>query len=174
MSVRRRTGLRDPNAHAVWSSDLGASASPATLGGGGGPPRTAGEKQGRWGKISLKRVSGVLPDPLLRCLGWDRSLEAPLWPAWWSQPSGALLEGRAWPQGTSCRMECGRCSSWTPGVLRGPRSFSEWTKVFSRSYTAPLPTPPRPGRAACTPGACEEGKARNNWRSPLSGGGHTQ
>lgn len=75
-------------------------------GGGGGSPKTSGEKQGRWGRISLKaRFQGCSWTPLLRCLGWDRSLQAPFWPAGWSQQSGALLEGRAWAWGTSCRKE---------------------------------------------------------------------
>lgn len=104
-------------------------------------------------------LSGVLPDPLLRCLGLDRSMEAPLWLAWWSQRSGALQEGRAWPRGTSCQMECVHRSSRRSRLICDPRAFSEGA---SRSHGAPLPTPPRPGRAACTPGASEVGKARNS------------
>ena len=122
-------------------------------------------------------VSGVLPDPLLRYLGWDRSLEAPLWPAWWSQRSGALLEGRAWPRGISCRMECVHRSSRRSRLICDPRSFSEGA---SRSHGDPLPTPrglggqpapPGPARWE-KPGTAESGPrpARTSWRSPLSGG----
>lgn len=45
-SVHRRMGYRDPNTHAAWSSDLGASDSPATLGAGEGPPRRLARSKG--------------------------------------------------------------------------------------------------------------------------------
>lgn len=51
-------------------------------------------------------VSGVLLDPSpTKTPGPGQELEGTLWTARGSQNAGALVEGRVWPGGTSCKIE---------------------------------------------------------------------